>query len=207
MPEPMSKEQATGAVLSGIINAFDKYTKWNGLHLLNKAPEYLVTCNIAEALFEAGKAKKFIALEGNVRSIMKDGLAVGPGKPKDDLRIDGRSDIALYNSDGNPEIIVEVKSPLFSLNKNAINDIKRIRSVLAKNHENNTLRFGLFAFYTSEENSTRNKAEDILTKRLEGMAENARKCCDCTITLEQRKIDVGKDKEFACFAACFVIEI
>jgi len=162
----MSIESINGATLTGIKDAQEKFLKWSGGWWLGCAPEYLLTCSIAEAIYNA-EGSCFVTLEHSVTEMMCE-IGVkrhGPWPKK--LRGNGRADIVVWWASDNPRAIVEVKTNVYSLNK-IISDIDRIEKTLIKNGKNGYVQFGTLAFFTDASDSNKSKSGEILKSRIQG---------------------------------------
>ncbi|SFO99525.1 hypothetical protein [Hydrogenimonas thermophila] len=104
----VTQNEILNSCLRGIKNSFNEYLKWSGDEFLWRAPEYLLTVNIAKELSKINKTK-FITLEDNVKEILNNADAKIKGYLGQKLRADGRSDIVLWWANGTPRGIIEVK--------------------------------------------------------------------------------------------------
>ena len=86
--------------IEGITNSFNDYKEWSGEYWLWRAPEYLITVNIAKTIAKINKPK-YITLEDNVKQTLKDANAKIRGSLKNAIRPKGRSDIILWWGGGN----------------------------------------------------------------------------------------------------------
>ncbi len=169
MPRNIAQKKVIDAVLLGIKNAYAKYEAYSG-YGLQEAPEYFVTCQVADALYEMDGAKG-ILLEPNVDLIMKIAGATGPGRPRFSTRKKGRTDIVLFYDNATPRAIIEIKSPLLHMTESAANDIQRINDMLIKNAQGSSFQFGMLAFYSYATKQLENKLDTILTHAKENSFE------------------------------------
>lgn len=130
MPRGISNEEVADKIIRGIVKAQNKYKKWSSNELwLGYAPEYLMTCCIAESL--ASDKNCFVELETPVGNIIKK-LDVKKNKPME--RKNGRVDISLYYQSSKLKSVIEVKSPVYCYNT-IKKDIKRLCSIKEIGHE------------------------------------------------------------------------
>ena len=182
MPHNIPKNDVVVAVLEGIEHAHKKYREFSGDDL-QFAPEYFVTCCIADALHKM-EGQKWILLESNVDLVMKYAGATGAGRPKDTTRKDGRTDIVLCYGNGNPRAIIEVKSPIYSMDAKVIKDIERIRDMI-KNTDS-TFQFGMLAFYSNATKEIDKPNQERLEDRLDTILLSARnKVVKCKIYMQR----------------------
>ncbi|WP_084274697.1 hypothetical protein [Nitratiruptor tergarcus] len=127
----ISKDQVLNACIEGIRNSFKEYLQWSSDEWLWRAPEYLLTVNIAKRLNKIPNEAKFITLEDNVRKTLKDANAKIKGKIANKARPNGRFDIVFWWGKGTPRGVIEVKNAVFR--KDHIQeDLDRIYSILKK---------------------------------------------------------------------------
>jgi hypothetical protein len=137
----ISKDAIKEACIKGIRNSFNEYIAWSGEEWLYRAPEYLITVNIAKELWKQ-KGKKFITLEDNVREILEN--ANFQEKIPDNARPEGRIDIVLWwGGKGTPRGLIEVKHRVAQAEK-IFDDMDRITSILEGTSD---FQFGISAFY------------------------------------------------------------
>ena len=138
--------------LSGIVKAQEDYEAWSGgVCWLWEAPEYMLTTYIAKEIWTI-PGSKYLILEPSVRYTVGEAGGFGRGRLYNGTRPDGRSDITLWWGSGTPwaggtpRAVIEVKNQISTV-KEIKRDINRIKSML-KNRDN-SLQFGLIAFYTN----------------------------------------------------------
>ena len=162
---PYPKKTVIENTLKGISKSVKTYSAWSGWddgYWLVDAPEYLITTYIANEIATYRRMKYYITLEQGTRAAMSDAGGMKQGQPRKDLRLNGRVDIVLWWADGSPRIVIEVKNHIYGywqINK----DVARICSVL---DQNNSIRRGLAAFYTSD-------LKEKLSKRISRITERA----------------------------------
>jgi hypothetical protein len=206
-----SRETVAKTIISGIKKAHKSYHKLSNGFWLDYAPEYFLTCTIANELCTMS-GNEYITLEHNVKDAVGSAGAISRGKLHTSMRSNGRSDIVLWYGNECPKAIVEVKTPLYSLNSEAVKDIERIEKVLIKNKDNNTFKYGIFAFYTSAKDNQKSNASEILgdyevrnkTGRINGIVtkiDSILKHCDCEVYYSKSK----PIEDSAWMAACILI--
>lgn len=151
-------------VLNGITKAQKDYQRWSGGDRLDEAPEYLMTTYIAKELATYKECSYYITLEYNTKKAIADAGGMKPGRPRKDLRPNGKFDILLWWGDGTPRTIIEVKKYKNQYKQRMEEDVSRICAVL---EQCNTIRHGIMAYYTAhnEENS-RSELQDFLLERM-----------------------------------------
>jgi len=145
MSNAISIDKVIESTLNGIDESMNLYQEWSGGEWLWNAPEYLITVKIAENIANI-QGSKYITLEDNVDYILDVANAKGQGRIPEEIRKNGRSDIVLWWADETPRAVIEVKNSVFRLGKIS-GDIDRIQEILKRKKANNTLQFGLIAFY------------------------------------------------------------
>ncbi len=151
-------------VLAGIEQAFKTYNKWTlGDSWLWEAPEYLITVEVAKQLFDK-LTYRYINLEFSVKDALEDAGAIRRGRPKKALRRNGRFDILLSHSSGNPWCAIEIKSRIWSPKTHLSADIVRLRDTVLRRHRGSTLRCAALGFYSERAKPQRkhNSAKDSL---------------------------------------------
>ena len=128
------------------------YEAWSGGCWLWEAPEYMVTTYIAKEIWTM-PGSKYLTLESNVRETVDEAGGFGRGRLRKNVRPGGRSDITLWWANSTPRAVIEVKNQISKVG-GIEGDIDRIKSMLR--NRDNTLKFGLMAFYTSR----RDRGED-----------------------------------------------
>ena len=200
---PMKK--IINKALSGVVKAQEQYEYCSGGCWLWEAPEYLVTTYIAEQISEIEDSNYYVTVEHTVREAMNDAGGLGRGRPRHDLRIDGRFDILLWD-ELMPSGVVEVKNQVARFSQ-LQSDVARICGVLAPQHAE-TIQDGLIVFYTSicakgdEDGVVR-----ILNERLDHIEEKTshfvRERCRTFQTSKRSKVRQVEDSAWA--AAVFHI--
>ena len=160
MPYPMDK--IVGNTLAGIAKAHKDYERWTGGYWLCDAPEYLITTYIARQLTTYRGHKYYVTLENNTRAAINDAGGMRKGRPRRDLRLQGRFDILLWWAKDTPRAIIEVKKHISAF-KHISEDVSRICSTL---EQENDIRAGLVAYYTSH-GSEPDEVAQFISKRLE----------------------------------------
>lgn len=147
MPKgPISIDEVIKKTLSGIVKAQQDYEAWSRGLGLREAPEYMLTTYIAREICTI-EGSYYLTLESNVKETVKEAGGYAKGRPPQDARRGGRSDITLWWSQGNPRAVIEVKNQTSSTEK-IRKDIIRIKDMIKKD---NSFQCGLIAFYTSRE--------------------------------------------------------
>ena len=162
-------ENIVAHALKGIVNAQDDYEDWSECWLW-EAPEYLITTYIAQEISKIDDRQFWMYLEYGVRQAIDDAGGMGRGRPPHALRLAGRFDIALWDSD--QSAVIEVKNQIQGFASISA-DIERICA--AMNRQEN-IQHGLMAFYTSkylkgEETRVGEFVEDRLNRIVDGAEE------------------------------------
>lgn len=199
MKRAIGIKDVVNACLAGIGNAQLEYFDWTAGDWLWKAPEYLLTTNIAKELWKLVKPLH-LALEESVKGSMTDGGAGGRGKHHADTRYNGRSDILLRWADYSPRAPIEVKNQVLNI---AIieADIKRIAKMITRKAADSTFEFGIVAFYSS---ATKLKN---LEKKLEDIGDSCSKLVEnCEISLKCGEITTLEETNDSWVACAIVIK-
>ena len=169
MPYPMA--DIIENTLNGIAKAQKDYERWSGGYWLHQAPEYLMTTYVAREIAMHKENPYYITLEHNTAEAVADAGGMRPGRPRNDLRPNGKFDILLWWGNETPRAIIEVKKHISQYRQiNA--DVSRICTVL---EQHNTIRHGIMAYYTAHygENSRRS-LRNFLLERLNNIENGAR---------------------------------
>lgn len=205
MSKAISIDKIIESTLDGIDESMNVYQEWSGGEWLWNAPEYLITVKIAENIAKT-KTKKYITLEDNVDYVLNLSNAKGQGKVSEKTRTNGRSDIVLWWADGTPRAIIEVKNSVFRLDKIS-HDIERIREVLKRKKSNNTLQFGLIAFYIDREYKSGDAKEKIEKRIYQIYNEIKEQYSDISCELAFREKDIINDNQDAWASVVFLLKI
>jgi len=205
MSKAISIDKIIESTLDGIDESMNVYQEWSGGEWLWNAPEYLITVKIAENIAKT-KTKKYITLEDNVDYVLNLSNAKGQGKVSEKTRTNGRSDIVLWWADGTPRAIIEVKNSVFRLDKIS-HDIERIREVLKRKKSNNTLQFGLIAFYIDREYKGGDAKEKIEKRIYQIYNEIKEQYSDISCELAFREKDIINDNQDAWASVVFLLKI
>ena len=165
MPGPLPMDEVIRKTLRGIARAQKDYSSWAGGDWLWNAPEYMLTTYIAREIASAPNRGHSVTLENNARQAIRDAGGIGKGRTSAKLRLDGRFDVVLWQANGYPRAVIEVKNQVRSFKKVA-HDAYRICGALRKH--SNKFQCGLVAFYTScreeSESDARTHMRRILTR-------------------------------------------
>lgn len=167
MPYPMDK--IVSNTLAGIAKAHKDYERWTGGYWLWDAPEYLITTYIARQLTTYRGHAYYVTLENSVRDAINDAGGFRRGRPRRDLRLQGRCDILLWWAKDTPRAIIEVKKQISDF-KHISDDVARICSNL---DNNNDIHTGLMAYYTSHR-SKPDTAAKVISERQERIESGTR---------------------------------
>lgn len=193
MSSRISIESIVEATLNGIKKSQKKYESWSGGEWLWKAPEYMITTNVAEEISKIS-GPKFLTLENSAKSALDDAGAGGRGKINNKIRPNGRFDILLWWGKGDPRALIEIKNQISKIDSESKKDLVRIQSVLNCKSEESTFQFGIFAFYTSTHDARGVASKDKLEARLKTILEEARQILpDNDVTLKHSKIVTDED--------------
>ena len=152
----------------GIAEAQRNYKKWSGGCWALEASEYLLTTHIAQEIARIGANGPYITLEHNVREAIYDAGGLPQGRPRNDLRLQGRFDILLWNGD-TPLAVIEVKNQVDGFNrieKDALNICEVLRLPIS-------IQFGLVAFYIALPNKEILVAKDRIENRTNAIVQSA----------------------------------
>lgn len=138
-------------LISIMVNAGESavrdFNKLSGGEWFDEAPEYFLTTYAASALKSIGKT--YALLEVSVDGTRQEAGAIRRGRPADNERRNGRFDIVTYWANGNPRGAIEIKSPIWSADKNLLHpDFSELCKAIAAN-STSTFQFGAFLFYAS----------------------------------------------------------
>ncbi len=125
--------------VKGVRQSFNKYYKMSGGFGLGQAPESFIQAQVAMTL---SKICPFVTLEDTVDGILRDSQSERRGrKPRGSGS--GRIDVLIWNDNGTPRVLVEIKKAW----KNDVvnNDADRIRKLL---NRRGSLQSGLIILYT-----------------------------------------------------------
>ena len=148
--------------LRGISKAQKDYEAWSTLWLW-EAPEYMITTYIAK---EIAPNSSYVTLEQNAGESTEAGGGVGKGNVAERMRRKlkrGRFDIVVWKGDDTPIIIIEVKKQPVRFNQIS-GDVDNICRVLKG--KNNSLRYGLIAYYLGLERKTDAESGEERTSRI-----------------------------------------
>jgi len=169
MPRQIPIKEVADAAISGIEKAYKFHDELSGGEPFSIAPEYLVTCHIAQSIYKLD-GSLCLLLEHAISDIIECSGAKCCGKYADDLRKNGRSDIVLYWKKGDPRAIIEVKSPVVGTYEYS-KDLYRIAEILKLNKKDHTLQFCTFAYYLG-------KAKNNLADANDKIYEDAKEIAD-----------------------------
>ena len=160
MPYPMDK--IIDNTLTGIAKAQKDYESWTGGYWLWQAPEYLITTYIARQITTYRGHNYYVTLEHNTRAAIDAAGGMRQGRPRRDLRLQGKFDILLWWANDTPRAIIEVKRHISAF-EHVEKDVARICSTLK---QENHIRAGLVAYYTSH-GSEPDEVAQFISERLE----------------------------------------
>jgi len=187
MPGPISINKIITACNQGIIQAHNNYKEMSGGSWLWYAPEYFITTFIALEIHKQPGAKRVIVEHGAKQALIDAGAA-GKGKFHPNIRSNGRVDILLSWANGKPRGIIEVKNRIFNKSQYE-NDIKRIKHILLRKKQENSIQFGIFTFYTVTRDSSQRSADKNSDLRKETILENMKNILgyEFTVDIEHKK--------------------
>ena len=163
-------DDVANKTLAGISKAQKEYEDWTGGYWLWEAPEYMVTTYIARQISTISDKTFYLTLENNVRDGIRDAGGAS-GRPRKDLRFNGKFDILLWWANGTPRAIIEVKNQVTSFSK-IKDDVSRISAALKRQ---NTIRCGFIAYYTSLTDGARKPAKNRVETRVDGVESAVKK--------------------------------
>lgn len=172
MPK-ISRQAIANKIINGIENAHKEHDKWSGGKWLSRAPEYLMTTNIARSLTTID-CNNYVTLEHSPRSLLRDSGALTKGRLNNNIRADGRVDIVLWWGKADaPRTVIEVKNNVGTY-AHIKCDIDRVVALLKKNTGDSSLQFGAVAFYVDRKDKSSNiPAKDLIVniiKKIEAKA-------------------------------------
>jgi hypothetical protein len=204
MPKQIPIEHVVNATLKGIEKSQKQYLKWSGDYWLWRAPEYLITTNIAGQISNIN-GTKYITMENGVSEAIDDAGAQGKGRLHGNIRGDGKMDIVLWWANGTPRAIIEVKNQIYYSDQYE-KDIRRIEKVLCRKPEDSSFQFGLFAFYDSANDSPRKSATEKVADKINNIYTNSCKLIGDGFKISLTKSIIHKKNESAWAAACLLIK-
>lgn len=145
MSKAVAHSRLVKAALRGVGKAFKVYRKMSGRRF-GRAPEYYVTSKIAESL-AAKAAGCRVDLENSIWQGLKEAKARTSGAKHRALSATSRADITVRWKSGDPRAFFEVKHPLEGV-PGLIDDVRRLRSSLARSRGATRLQFGCLVFYS-----------------------------------------------------------
>ncbi|MDD4859055.1 MAG: hypothetical protein PHR56_02495 [Dehalococcoidales bacterium] len=165
MPPSISIPLIIEAILSGIEDAQKQYKKWSGGEWLAYTAEHVITGFVAKRIWEI-PGPKYLEIEPKCGETIKQSCVKRRGGLAQALRPDGHVDMCLWWAKSDPRAIIEIKHNAYSYVVQCDKDIQRIDSSLKRN---TTLSFGIFAFYSSADDSKNGKikAKVRLNKRFD----------------------------------------
>jgi len=205
MSKAISINKIIESTLDGIDESMEVYQKWSGGEWLWNAPEYLITVKIAENIANLN-GNKYITLEDNVDYILDLSNAKDKGQVSDLVRANGRSDIVLWWASGVPRAIIEVKNAVFRLDKIA-QDIDRIQEVLKNKQLDNSLQFGLIAFYIDRGYKKGNATENIQKRIYKIYNEIKERYPDISCELSFREKEIINSDNDAWSSVVFLLKV
>lgn len=205
MSKAISINKIIESTLDGIDESMEVYQKWSGGEWLWNAPEYLITVKIAENIANLN-GSKYITLEDNIDYILDISNAKNKGQVSDLARANGRSDIVLWWASGVPRAIIEVKNAVFRLDKIA-QDIDRIQEVLKSEQLDNSLQFGLIAFYIDRGYKKGNAKENIQKRIYKIYNEIKEQYPDISCELAFREKEIIKSDNDAWSSVVFLLKV
>lgn len=147
MPGPISGLDLVEAMNRSGEKAVKDFSSISGGEWFDAAPEYYLTTYIAQSVGNQGNA--YALLEVSVDETRREAGASRHGRPAKHERRNGRFDVVLYWTNGNPRAAVEIKSPVWAATEAQIlPDIDRLCSSLVANKDS-SFQFGVFLFYAS----------------------------------------------------------
>lgn len=154
MSGAISNQRVETAIIKGIETAFKQYLEWSN-YWLDHAPEYYVTCKIAERLAKAA-GKNTITLENLASETFEDANISHPPR----LSKSARFDIQLWHKRWHkekqlPQAVIEVKHPIYVKSANRLKDVKRICVAIRHEPQHTPIKFGALAFYSASEKPKR----------------------------------------------------
>ena len=205
MSKQISRQAIVDAVLDGIEEAQKDYERWSAGEWVSNAAEYILSTYIAQSIM-AIEGPIYITIEAKPRQVLKDANATTKGRLSRDLRPDGRIDLLLWWGTKNaPRAAIEVKNNVFDYSSQCKPDIKRIKSILLRESKKSSLKFGVFAFYSWDDNGDRMSAKEKLESRFERLENLIRRELGTSFRTEFYNRINDDHEESAWAAACFLL--
>lgn len=192
MPYPM--DEVITNILKGVAKAQRDYVRWSGYWLCD-APEYFLTTYIAREISSYTQHGYSVTLEDSVRAAIADAGGMSQGRPRNDLRPDGRFDILLWWANGTPRTVIEVKRQVSQFRR-IRSDVARICSVLDRA---GTIRNGLVVYCSAIEGEP-DELKGSLSDRLAAIEAEARNYVEhrgMNMDSYRRKTTVVQDSAWA----------
>ena len=211
-----SKESIVESVLEGIIKAKENFLFWtNGRLFLSYGPQKIITIHVAQAL-GAMKESPEVYIEATVADILRcslpdrkaytkymqnNALAQGTFNITLDERFSHESD-----NDSVSRVIVSIKNGVRGAKPEFSNEIERICKMLDRDAcSQNSLDFGVFAFYSDLSDNARKKLEKRLPAIIKSFDVVVSKFPSLTSSFKGTGIQKVPEVGEWC-ALCYVIE-
>jgi hypothetical protein len=208
MSKGISIHDVIRAALNGVKIAFKSFArltqheKW----WLDEAPEYFVTVNVADAI--AKRTGDSVWFEYKVGETQLEGGGELRGRPHRDENLNGRHDIVVFRrSSDAPWCVIEVKSPVYSMNDLIRKDIKRLVQAISRRTKNGSIAYGVLVFYSSRHANAKDDLIEDMADKLKTFAEESlgERGIDATVSLSLQALIKGS-KYGTASAGCLCIK-
>jgi hypothetical protein len=210
MPRGHSISTVIEASIGGARAALRNYQKLCG-HAkwwLDEAPEYYLTVRIAEAIYKA--TADHVWFEYNMRETRVEGLEGRGelrGRPSSQLKKAGRHDVVVFRkSSARPWCVIEVKSPIYSMNELVRADVLRLINAVSDRSKGGSIAYGMLVFYSSRGKGGKLKSIEAMAGRIKSFAEDKIRVAryhmtaSCTVRPLIKSTSIG-----CCAVGCLVL--
>ena len=185
MPRGIRKDIVIDAILNGIKNAEKTHEQWSGGDSLAYTAEHLINGFIVASIMEVTGAK-YLTLENSCKETIDAACPDRRGRIADAARPGGRVDLRLWWAKHLPRAVIEVKNSVWSYDAQCAPDIDRIAKLLLIGNQN-TLQFGVFAFFTSADDGKIKTADEKLEGGYSTILSRARLTCGSSLRVTGAK--------------------
>lgn len=203
MPRQIRQDVVIDAILNGIEDAEKAYEQWSGGASLAFTAEHLINAFIAKSIMQVSGAK-FITVEDSCKYAIEKACIGRKGKIAKATRANGRIDLLLWWAKDKPRAVIEVKNNVYNYKGQCAADIDRIARLLLIGAEN-SLQFGIFAFYSSVDDGKVKTATEKLEHRYQTVLSRAFSAWDKQLSINGIK-RVHKYGNGAWLGACIVLK-
>lgn len=204
MSKQISIDEIVKATLAGIKKSQKQYEAWSGGSWLWEAPEYLITVNVANKIYDL-VGPKYITLENNAKSTISDAGCLGKGRLPRDLRERGKVDLLLWWGNNKPRAVIEIKNFIYDKNQYE-KDIKRIKELLKRKPSESSLQFGILGFCDSADNGSQKSAKEKINDKIKTIKNNLKDILDEDFQTSIKSTRIYEIEDSAWCASCILIK-